>query len=252
MTKISEINEGELPRSLSALRDVGQALVGTVFGEGGLTVLRKGVTSPEQVRRMQSLLNAFGYNLTVDGIFGDATKMVVIQVQEKMKMQPTGQYDKALDERLRAERDQLGVKSSYLQASDSERATVKAKESALPRPVSIAPSAPPGSEITIIAPSVPPAPKPDASGGGVVRNYLSWVESKWAQLRASPNFMLYAAGAGVVVIGGLGLLWLRSQGKKLEAGPVNGTFEDLYTSETYPLGKALQKSKKRRSKKSKK
>lgn len=234
MAKISEVIDDGLPRALSELRDIGQVVIGSVFGEGGLSVLRKGVTSPEQVRRMQSLLNAFGYNLSVDGIFGPGTEMVLKRVQEKLGMSPTGIYDKSLDERLRAERDNLRASSLRLQATASEQNLVRQTEA------SVAARRDPNAVLQI-APTVGPATSTQVmTQGGYGSQYLNWLKSKWASLRSSPNFMLYAAGTGAVVIGGIAWFWLRKQGKMLEAGPaqVNGI--------------SRRKSKKRKSKKSKK
>ncbi|QMU64760.1 MAG: DUF3380 domain-containing protein [Flavobacteriaceae bacterium] len=47
-----------------------------------MTTLRKGSTG-EDVRKLQQLLNQSGYNLTVDGIFGDGTENAVKKFQQE-------------------------------------------------------------------------------------------------------------------------------------------------------------------------
>ena len=93
---ISDINDGELPRALSGL---GQTRSGGIFTDGGTTVLQRGSTG-SQVKRMQLLLNTFGYKLTPDGIFGPGTEAAVKVLQKKLNMAQTGVYDVALDERI--------------------------------------------------------------------------------------------------------------------------------------------------------
>lgn len=95
MVMISDISDGELPRALSGL---GQTTSNGVFATGG-GPLSKG-TQGESVRRMQALLNSFGYKLTPDGIFGSGTEAAVRAVQAKLGMAQTGIYDNALDARI--------------------------------------------------------------------------------------------------------------------------------------------------------
>jgi hypothetical protein len=51
------------------------------------------MNDPALVRRVQSALNAHGYALQVDGIFGEATKAALLSFQTGETLQPTGLLD---------------------------------------------------------------------------------------------------------------------------------------------------------------
>lgn len=223
MVSISEISDGELPRSLSGL---GQTKSGGVFDTlNPVSKLSKGVKAVAQVKSLQLLLNKFGYGLTVDGIFGAGTEAAVKKVQEKFSMVPNGVYDMALDERIN------GVTASgVIDATSKDREQISVAQTAPPKP-STTTLAPGGVTIDVVAQQLPGGLQPTAPS--LFARYKAWLSNA----SQNPNFKLYAAGAVVAVVGAIIVVPMLFGGSSKSTSPVQ------------LLGLGKTKSKKRKSKK---
>lgn len=181
--KISDISEATLPATLQGLGQLNT-----------VSAIKRGSTNASEVKRVQKTLNAFGYGLDVDGIFGPATENAVKAVQKKLGLIATGVWDTTTAEKVN------GVtKSGVIDASVADRAAVAVRQ------------APPASQQTIDSTAM--------TYGSAAPSFLDTLQARVQAFIASPNYPYYLVG-GIVVVGAAAYLLLGGKSTKLAEKPV--------------------------------
>ena len=138
---------------------------------------------------MQKTLNAFGYGLDVDGVFGPATENAVKAVQKKLGLIATGVWDTTTAEKVN------GVtKSGVIDASTADRAAVAVRQA-------------PASSQTIDSTATA------MTYGSAAPSFFDTLQARVKAFIASPNYPYYLVG-GIVVVGAAAYLLLGGSGTK--------------------------------------